>query len=264
MFFLDFNKIEVKNSHFSKKYEFYEKFIIESNHDLSKFYSSKFKLFFKDLCINTPKSLNSIKSIKRFRGLTNLKTFSRYLVRHGKKVYFNKILLNSFFYVFKNSTNFNLNWKFFFINFSNILKKSNSKTLLSPNLSKTDFSNIEELGFNNYCAMSFKKLNLIYSFYIYKIDKHIYKNSRGKSGKFTFVWKYIPFYKRISRLVYWLIKDVRVSQGKTLQSRMNLVLNTFFNNPQKSIVWRIKKFSLNYVYFNLRKSLLETFNTSLR
>ena len=31
----------------------------------------------------------------------------------------------------------------------------------------------------------------MFSFYIYKVDKKIFKNTRGKSGKFTFIWKYI-------------------------------------------------------------------------
>jgi len=31
------------------------------------------------------------------------------------------------------------------------------------------------------------RLDLLFSFYVYKVDKHLYKNSRGKSGKFTFV-----------------------------------------------------------------------------
>jgi hypothetical protein len=31
------------------------------------------------------------------------------------------------------------------------------------------------------------KLEPTFSFYIYKVDKKIFKNTRGKSGKFTFI-----------------------------------------------------------------------------
>ena len=34
---------------------------------------------------------------------------------------------------------------------------------------------------------TFKRFNFLFSFYIYKVDKQIYKNSRGRSGKYTFV-----------------------------------------------------------------------------
>ena len=44
-----------------------------------------------------------------------------------------------------------------------------------------------ELTVSNILIENFKKFNYIFSFYIYKVDKQIYKNSRGKSGKYTFV-----------------------------------------------------------------------------
>jgi len=40
---------------------------------------------------------------------------------------------------------------------------------------------------NKLLYKTFKKLKPLFSFYIYKIDKNIYKNTRGKSGKFTFL-----------------------------------------------------------------------------
>ena len=105
---------------------------------------------------------------------------------------------------------------------------------------------------------------MIFSFYIYKVDKHIYKNSRGRSGKFTFIWKYIAPYKRVSRIAYWLLKDIKAAAGKTLKERIDTVLHTFIRSPNNSLVWKIKKFSLNYSYYNLRNSLLETYRTSAK
>lgn len=56
--------------------------------------------------------------------------------------------------------------------------------------------NINEVGFKQLWLTSLKKFRYLFSFYVYKVDKSIYKNSRGKSGKFTFVWKYVAPYKR--------------------------------------------------------------------
>jgi len=53
---------------------------------------------------------------------------------------------------------------------------------------------------SNVFSFFFKELVTIlpiFSLYIYKVDKFIYKNTRGKSGKFTFIWKYITPYKRL-------------------------------------------------------------------
>jgi hypothetical protein len=190
--------------------------------------------------------------------------FYSYLARHGKNNFYKKIVLNSFFFNFKIVGDRNKNWKnLFFLCTSFLQKPGNSEiNLFNPYMTKNPSDN--ELGFNKYLNLNLKNLNLIFSFYIYKVDKHIYKNSRGKSGKFTFIWKYIPSYKRISRIVYWLVKEVKIAPGKTLQQRINLVLTTLFNNPSRTLIWRIKKFSLNYTYYSLRRSLLETFRTSAK
>ena len=45
------------------------------------------------------------------------------------------------------------------------------------------------INFSTY-MLAFKnvlKLEPLFSFYIYKVDKKIFKNTRGKSGKYTFL-----------------------------------------------------------------------------
>jgi hypothetical protein len=37
----------------------------------------------------------------------------------------------------------------------------------------------------------------LFSFYVKRVDKLKRKHSRGKSGKYSIVWKYIPKYKRL-------------------------------------------------------------------
>ena len=106
-------------------------------------------------------------------------------------------------------------WKVLFLNLTSFFVCSKRDPVLFfdgnvvPNSIKSNLKSILSTNFN--------MINLIFSFYIYKVDKHIYKNSRGRSGKFTFIWKYIAPYKRISRITYWLLKDVKTAAGKTLK-----------------------------------------------
>jgi hypothetical protein len=60
---------------------------------------------------------------------------------------------------------------------------------LSPysSLQRGELSKTDELTVSSILTENFKKFNYVFSFYIYKVDKQIYKNSRGKSGKYTFV-----------------------------------------------------------------------------
>lgn len=58
----------------------------------------------------------------------------------------------------------------------NNLKVSSQGFVYSDELSRTSLFYKQLTG-----------LDILFSFYIYKVDKHIYKNSRGKSGKFTFI-----------------------------------------------------------------------------
>ena len=136
---------------------------------------------------------------------------------------------------------------------------SNNYKVLRNEITKSESMTINQLLMN-----TFKKFNFLFSFYIYKVDKQIYKNSRGKSGKYTFVWKYLAPYKRNLLILHWLTKEVRITSGKTLLNRLSHVLTNFIFNTKNTWIWKIKKFSLNYVYFNLRRTLGETYRTSMR
>ena len=104
----------------------------------------------------------------------------------------------------------------------------------------------------------------LFSFYIYKVDKKIFKNSRGKSGKFTFIWKYVSPYKRTHLVMFWLIKELRVRPGRTLYSRLYSILHTVVFEPKSAWIYRVRRFSYNYVYFNCRCTLGETYRTTTK
>lgn len=122
----------------------------------------------------------------------------------------------------------------------------------------------EDMLPESFIKSSFKKFNFMFSFYIYKVDKSIYKNSRGRSGKFTFVWKYVAPYKRKAIIAHWLMKEVRISPGKKLHERLHFVFRKFLYYPKDTLAWKVNRFSLNYVYYHLRKSLGESCRTIMK
>lgn len=167
---------------------------------------SPFSLFFKNLNINTPQKLNSIKSLGRLKGLTVLKTLVRYLLKNGKKINSMKVLSSSL-----NSINLLKNtkisfWKNIYLTITFFFKlgtvyKIGSKAITLNTDNNFNFYNDElsinvEESIDNLILSSIKRFNFLFSFYIYKVDKNIYKNSRGRSGKYTFIWKYVAPYKR--------------------------------------------------------------------
>lgn len=111
---------------------------------------------------------------------------------------------------------------------------------------------------------SLKKFFPIFCFYLFKVRKKIYKNTRGKSGKYTFLWKYIPVYKRIKLVMYWLSKDIQFKSGRTNSSRISDVIQDLFLNHTNLTVWNVKRFSHNYVYYNSLSTLGATYRTTKR
>jgi hypothetical protein len=97
----------------------------------------------------------------------------------------------------------------------------------------------------------------IFSFYIRKVDKSIRKNSRGKSGKYTIIWKYVPVYKRLYVLVRWFLRDLKFQKVKTFDTRFIKILETFLYTPNVSFLVRLRKFVHNFVFYNFKQTLLK-------
>ena len=97
----------------------------------------------------------------------------------------------------------------------------------------------------------------IFSFYIRKVDKSIRKNSRGKSGKYTIIWKYVPVYKRLYVLVRWFLRDLKFQKVKTFETRFVKILEIFLYTPNISFLVRLRKFVHNFVFYNFKQTLLK-------
>ena len=105
-------------------------------------------------------------------------------------------------------------------------------------------------------------LKPLFHFYIYKVDKQIYKNSRGKSGKYTFLWKYIQSFKRSNFLISKLSKDIRFDVAKTFKSRLKSSVLVYSNSISKTLIYKSIRFSNNYVFLNSKNTLLQSYKTT--
>jgi hypothetical protein len=238
-----------------------------------------FKSFFKGISIDTPRCFSNSHSLKRDINKYDVYKLNNYSMRSGKSLKTYLLLLRAL--QSAQATNYAetftskglTSWMVIY-NLLNNINISSGYSRLSDNLrvSGPHERAINELGieYNNLndhrlkLIDNLKVLEPMFLFYIYKVDKNIYKNSRGRSGKFTFLWKYIAPYKRRHIVMSWLMKEVKMQPGRDFYSRLSNVITNVVNNPNSSFISRVRKFSYNYVYYNCRKTLAETYRTSTK
>jgi hypothetical protein len=237
---------------------------------------SNFNLFFQNSNVDRPRCLLSYWSSRRTINRHLLLKTSNYLMRNGNRNFAMNLLIRSIRAPYNkhivsefNDTN-SLNWKSIY----NILSLSIHGKAYQQFPADLKYTNSYKFNYNylgkehanfldmrNVVLTNINKINPIFSFYIYKVDKAIFKNSRGKSGKYTFIWKYLPPYKRKQLVLAWIAKEVKMHPGRTLEDRISAVINSICYSPSTLFINKVKKFSVNYVYWNSRKSLCETYRT---
>jgi len=237
--------------------------------------TSSFVKFFTSHLIDTPVCFNSTKSLKR----KNFELFFFKFISILSKNGFKEKVLTVFSSSFRNFlirtktdkaqqiSNVNYPWLQFWI-FINLIfdSKKNVKSL------NVEFNDLQESIFSeicspnklinstfflkNYLFTQIVKLSPVFSYFIYSVDKNVRKYSRGKSGKYTFVWKYIPIYKRPYVALRWVLKDIKFLNNHTFKARLMSFFFNLFLNFDKTFAYKSKVFSHNYVFRNLRKSLM--------
>jgi len=252
------------------------------DYELSALAQLNFIEFFKTNGIDTPTCFTKSYSLKRNIAKLDMLRLNNYIMRNGNRYKFLKLLLLAFnrynslvpIKPPKDLKSTPLHWKTIYWSLSTY-KTSRQSNTVNPNF--LDESSLNYSHLNNFVSTaptdanifrtffaSFKQTLPIFLFYIYKVDKKIFKNSRGKSGRHTFIWKYVPAYKRNSLVMHWLVKEMSLSPGKSIEERIYGVLRTFMSTPQQTWIYKIKKFSHNYVYKNSRKTLCETYRTATK
>jgi hypothetical protein len=123
--------------------------------------------FFSQIQIDIPRCFRNSKSLSRNINNFIVLKFINYFMRKGLRIKYLNILCRVHAYIFQNN------------------KNKTSKTL------HTNFLHTENLTTITYSLNSFftqlLKTKPVFSFYIYKVNKNIYKNTRGRLGKYTFI-----------------------------------------------------------------------------
>jgi hypothetical protein len=104
-------------------------------------------------------------------------------------------------------------------------------------------------------------LKPVFHFFIHKVDKQIYKNSRGKSGKYSFTWKYIPVFKRRNFLTHKLCKEIKLDASKSFLHKILSCFSRHAGGEKRTLVSKTIKFTNNYLFFNHRSTILQNYRT---
>lgn len=234
-----------------------------------------FTSFFKTHLIDVPRCFKKTKSLRRKSELTKPLKFVNYFMIKGFKQKTLNTLMRSLDTI-KSTLPHLINptpWKLLFLFFtSNILINRRVDQLFIENPDygeeESNYHNLENYTLlNSYNQFFFKKLKSLeplFLFYIYKVDKSIFKNSRGRSGKFTFIWKYITPYKRSLIVYHWLAKELRIINKRNFQSRLDFLIKQVIFSKNSTWIYKIRKFSYNYVYYNCKSTLARTYKTTTR
>ena len=259
----------------SKDYSYWSEFFYLKN--------SSFIKFFINNMVDVPICFKKSKSIKSKNFELPLLKFSNFLMKKGKREKIVHVLFSSFRLFFKllkltqfKLNNENISWLNLYLFTNNLFWQYNSH-----NFSIANFSNETNLALShenifsndhksinisffikNYFYSLISKVSPVFSYFIYSVDKNIRKYSRGKSGKYTFIWKYVPAYKRINLSMRSIVKDVKFYQSQKFSDRLLKIFELLLNSPEKSFSWKSKIFSHNYVFKNFRKSLMSSLRTT--
>ena len=102
----------------------------------------------------------------------------------------------------------------------------------------------------------------VFSFYVTKVDKLKRKHSRGKTGKYSIGWKFVPKYKRLLIVLRWLVRDVRFQKSKTVSQRIQKSLENLIFDKPSHLVFQLRNFVHRFVFQNYRKTLLRNLKSS--
>jgi hypothetical protein len=240
--------------------------------------SPSFIVFFKQNMIDVPQCFQKSTSLLNKQNNLLMLKFLNFIMRHGLKLKVTQHFLRAVNRMLTPSPHagtdlYHKNWKSVFLSLSFLTRQGNYQTLVPLENEVLRFTNRLTATTKSISTSSnafaelfkhFAKVEPIFSFYIYKVDKKIFKNTRGKSGKYTFIWKYIPPYKRKFFVFTWLIKELRLKNGLTLAERLKTLFELFSTTPTKTWIYRVKKFAYNYVYKNCRFTLADTYRTTTK
>ena len=235
--------------------------------------------FFLANSLDIPQSFKRIRSLMKPTTTTILAKLATMLLRQGRKTYVNKTLTGSLIRLVHSqsfSDHFNYtraHWRTFYqiftaLRFYLTSLHSTNYTLYHTNCSTeanefyrqttTSFCR-HSLSLNVYSHSFFHFLHSytpIFSFLIKKVSKLQWKHSRGKSGRYTIKWKYVPLYKRMITLLRWLVNDIQFQTHHNFTDRLYNSLRTLWFFPSSHLIIQFRQFVHKYVFQRCKNSLL--------
>ena len=242
--------------------------------------------FFTTQLVDIPQSFRKSKSLYSDSMSTpNLRIITM-LMRHGRKTYTSKLYSHSLLALTSQIINNNSltsdiqTWRACYNIFTNVLVTGTTSIIPSsvfnrslPILYTRDKFNQPSDSLKTETSMDYWVYNLVseelskyippFSFYIRKVDKMKRKHSRGKSGKYSIVWKYVPKYKRFITVLRWLVRDVRFQKARTFSERLFRSLESLLFDKTSHLIYKLRNFVHFYVFQNYRKTLLRTLKSTL-
>ena len=235
--------------------------------------------FFSQNFLDVPTAFKGLRSLNWEEGYHPHSRLISILSRHGRRYYVAKLYSNTLWKMGRRYANqpdqpfIESDWLYIYSLFSNY----NVVGLAQPGLSlwpddvrmpmfgkylqdqKTTTRTIFDIKWlHDKLFQEILRYTPLFSFVVRQVDKRKFKHSRGKSGKHTVYWRYIPLYKRILTVIQWFSKDIRMQKGKTLRRRLELSMEVFFFARQSHLVTRLRSFVHLFAFQNHKKSLLRT------
>jgi hypothetical protein len=245
--------------HVVHKYLFFRKSTITS------FFS--INLVDMPICFKKSKSLyNTTFEIPLFK-------FLNLLMRRGQRTQALKFVTKGFNSIFlqlysKYSTTL-MNWSFLYKTLNNLNFQTINSNLGFKNQAELYLDQKTELNGDKYLinpqVTTFNKFLFllekyfpIFSFSIKRVNKGLRKNSRGKSGKYTVMWKYVPVYKRLYITMRWFLKDLKFQKNSSIEARFSQILEHLFLTPERSFLHNVRYFTHRYVFKHFKKTLVRS------
>lgn len=121
------------------------------------------------------------------------------------------------------------------------------------------------MDYGNRLVARFEKIcqhiNPVFTFCSYKTSKTIWKFSRGKAGRYFFMWKYVPMYKRELLILRWLKHEFFVAPAKQGKMRFEMGLDQLLAFDHNHPFAKRKRFANNFIFREYRFSLMRHFRT---
>lgn len=144
--------------------------------------------------------------------------------------------------------------------------KVDERKILSDNMKKSDllfephFVD-HKIIWENLLRLNIRKLNPIFKYQILAVPKKTRKNSRGKSGRYRMVWKYVAPYRRDILVFRWFMQDLWHNEGRNLLERFSESLIRLVHNYKHTFMYENYRYIHYKIYFKFRLSLFKNYRT---